>query len=97
MLATKPDSRLIALTTPAGKRGWFFDAWTGGTDWHRVKVTVEQCPRISKEFLEEELRELGSVRFSEEYGLEFVEPEGAVFSSEIITAAFSPEVRPLWD
>ena len=28
MLATS-NGRLIALTTPAGKRGWFFDAWHG--------------------------------------------------------------------
>ena len=33
MLATTAGGgRLIALTTPAGKRGWFFDAWTGGND-----------------------------------------------------------------
>ena len=30
MLAvSEGGGRLIALTTPAGKRGWFFDAWTG--------------------------------------------------------------------
>ena len=28
MLATS-GGRLIALTTPAGKRGWFFEAWHG--------------------------------------------------------------------
>jgi hypothetical protein len=37
MLAAS-NSRLIALTTPAGKRGWLFDAWHGDGDWHRVKV-----------------------------------------------------------
>lgn len=29
MLATK-DGSLIALTTPAGKRGWFFESWMNG-------------------------------------------------------------------
>ena len=33
MLATS-NGKLIALTTPAGKRGWFFESWTqGGDDW----------------------------------------------------------------
>jgi phage FluMu gp28-like protein len=96
MLATS-NGKLIALTTPAGKRGWFFEAWTGGSDdWHRVRVTADQCPRISKEFLDEELRELGAQRFSEEYGLQFLESDGAVFPTAIIDAAFTPEVEPLW-
>jgi hypothetical protein len=61
-----------------------------------VRVAAEDCPRISKEFLAEELRELGQQRFSEEYGLAFLDPDEAVFSTEIIDNAFSKEVTPLW-
>jgi hypothetical protein len=96
MLATS-GGRLIMLSTPFGKRGAFYEAWTGDPSWHRVRVTADQCPRISKEFLEEELRELGAQRFSEEYGLEFLDPDEAVFPMTIIEAAFSPEVLPLWN
>lgn len=96
MMATKAEGRLIALTTPAGKRGWFYDAWTGDGDWTRVRVPASQCPRISKEFLDEELRELGPQRFSEEYELEFRDSEEAVFPVEIIDRAFTADVRPLW-
>lgn len=97
MLATRAGGgRLIALTTPAGKRGWFFGAWMGGDDWHRTKVAASDCPRITKEFLDEELRELGAQRFSEEYNLEFLDPDESVFPSEIIAAAFTQEVAPLW-
>jgi hypothetical protein len=96
MLATS-EGRLVALTTPAGKRGWFFDSWMNGDDtWHRVRVTADECPRISKEFLAEELKELGAQRFSEEYGLEFLDPDESVFPTAIIDAAFTPEVVPLW-
>jgi len=95
MLATS-DGRLIALTTPAGKRGWFYEAWIGDDSWHRVKVSAQQCPRISQSFLDEELRELGAQRFSEEYVLEFLDSDEAVFGSEIIAAAFTSEVSPLW-
>jgi len=96
MLATS-NGKLIALTTPAGKRGWFFETWTGDSqDWTRIKVAASDCPRISKEFLDEELRELGAMRFSEEYGLEFRDSDEAVFPHAVIAAAFTPDVVPLW-
>src|SRR5262249_38976680 len=98
MLATaEGGGRLIALSTPAGKRGWFYDAWVGGDEtWHRTRVSADQCPRISQQVLDEELRELGAERFSEEYGLEFLESDEAVFNTEIIEAAFDKDIRPLW-
>lgn len=96
MMATKPNARMMALTTPAGKRGWFFDAWHGDDTWHRVRVPASDCPRITSEFLAEELRELGPTRFGEEYQLEFHDDEAAAFPTAIIDAAFTPEVRPLW-
>ena len=89
MLATS-KGRLIALTTPAGKRGWFFESWTtGGDNWHRVRVPASDCPRISPEFLAEELRELGAMRFTEEYGLEFRDSLEAAFPETVIRNAFS--------
>lgn len=96
MATTEGGGRLIALTTPAGKRGFFYEAWTGDETWTRVRVTADECPRISKEFLDEELRELGAQRFSEEYGLQFLDPDEAVFPTAIIDAAFVREVKPLW-
>jgi terminase large subunit-like protein len=95
MLATS-QGRLIALSTPFGKRGFFFEAWHGDPSWHRVRIAASDCPRISKEFLEEELRELGAQRFSEEYQLEFLDSSEAVFPTGIIDQAFSTEVKPLW-
>jgi hypothetical protein len=97
MATSEGGGRLIALTTPAGKRGWFFEAWTGTGDWTRVKVAATDCPRISQEFLDEELRELGALRFSEEYQLEFRDNEECVFPLAVIQAAFTSEVMPLWN
>jgi 8-oxo-dGTP pyrophosphatase MutT (NUDIX family) len=85
------------LSTPFGKRGAFYEAWHGDPSWHRVQVTAEQCPRISKEFLEEELRELGAQRVSEEYGLAWLDPDEAVFPTHVIDNAFTSEVLPLWN
>jgi hypothetical protein len=95
MLATT-NGRLIALTTPAGRRGWFYEAWHSDTDWLRIKVSASDCGRISAEFLREELKVLGAQRFSEEYQLAFIDNNEAVFPSAIIAAAFTDLVRPLW-
>src|SRR5262245_13982743 len=98
MMATSKDGgRLVMLSTPFGKRGMFWDAWSGGRkDWQRVEVPADQCPRISKEFLEEELRQLGAQRFGEEYLLQWNDPDTSVFSSELVAAAFTDQVVPLW-
>jgi hypothetical protein len=96
-MLTISKGRLIALTTPKGKRGFFFEQWRDpDAPWHRVKVTTEMCPRLTKEALAEQLRILGPLRYSEEYGLEFRDDDEAVFPVGIIQAAFSTEVEPLW-
>jgi len=90
------NGRFIALSTPAGRRGWFFEQWQHGSDWQRIKITADECPRISREFLENEERELGPLLYRQEYMCEFVDDQTTVFSSELIEAAISDEVEPLW-
>lgn len=92
MLATS-NGRLIALSTPYGKRGWWSDAWHGSQDWKRVKVTAEQCPRISREFLQEERESLGQWWFAQEYQCEFLDAESSAFRSQDIEHAFSDGVE----
>ncbi len=45
---------LMMLTTPHGKRGVFYEEWTGGAGWERYEVPAAECPRIPEAFLEEE-------------------------------------------
>jgi hypothetical protein len=95
MLAVS-QGHLAALSTPFGKRGWFHDEWHGEGDWQRVRVTAEQCPRISKEFLAEERRAMGERYFRQEYLTDFAECVDAVFGYADIMAAFSDQVQPLF-
>jgi hypothetical protein len=95
MLAVS-QGRLAALSTPFGKRGWFHDEWHGEGEWERVKITAEQCPRISPQFLAEERRALGERWFNQEYRCEFSECLDAVFSWADIQAALSDDVKPLF-
>jgi hypothetical protein len=50
-------SRIVALSTPRFRRGFFYDAWThGGDTWERYTVPANDCLRIPAAFLEEERR-----------------------------------------
>jgi hypothetical protein len=95
MLAVS-DGRIILLSTPRGKRGFFFDVWAnGGNDWHRTRITAEQCPRIDPEWLEREKAMIGSWWHRQEYGCEFVETMDSVFNFDDIARAISKDVEPL--
>jgi hypothetical protein len=89
------QGRLVALSTPFGRRGWFCDAWHGGSAWERVSVTADQCPRISAEFLDEERAALGPRWFRQEYLCSFEEAAGAFFAHEDILAALAGGIAPL--
>jgi hypothetical protein len=94
MLATS-RGRLVCLSTPFGRRGFFHEAWAGAEPWKRVKITADQCPRITVEFLAEERRCIGERWFRQEYGCEFLTAVGAVFSGDDIDRAFVNDVQPL--
>jgi hypothetical protein len=95
MLAVS-GGRLMAISTPWGKRGWWFEAWEYGTEWHRVKVTAPECPRISAAFLEEERRSLPTWIFDQEYMCVFGDTLDSVFRHEDIQAMLSDDVVPLF-
>jgi Terminase large subunit, T4likevirus-type, N-terminal len=95
MLAVS-GGRLMAISTPWGKRGWWFEAWEHGTEWHRVRVTAPECPRISAAFLEEERRSLPAWVFDQEYMCVFGETLESVFRHEDIEAMLSDNVVPLF-
>lgn len=79
MLAVS-GGRLILLSTPFGRRGFFYHAWADqATDWLRFEVHGEQIPRIRQAFLDEELRTLGRSWFNQEYACSFEAAEGLVY------------------
>jgi hypothetical protein len=87
---------LMMLTTPHGKRGVFFEEWTGGAGWERYEVKAEECPRITPEFLEEEREALPSWVYRQEYECSFEETEDTVFTHEMVERAVTLEVTPLF-
>lgn len=95
MLAVS-GGKLICLSTPWGRRGFFYQEWSGGDGWARYSVTADECPRIPRQFLVQEQRTLGPHKFAEEYMCEFIAASHCVFDEDRILNAFDPDVRPLF-
>jgi hypothetical protein len=87
---------LLMLSTPAGRRGVFFEEWSDGHGWERYEVPASEVPRISEAFLAEERRALPSRVYRQEYECSFEDVEDAVFAFEDVQAAITDEVSPLF-
>lgn len=84
MLATMPVSKLIALTTPAGKRGIAWREYDSGEGWTRIKVTADKVPRISAEYLKEARARLGERYYNQEFFCSWVDSADSIFKDSVI-------------
>jgi hypothetical protein len=123
-MMTGAQTELVLMSTPFGKRGFFYRAWHHGTNWKKIMVTPKYrlegneivpglpekehqkkslekgvlafySPRHDKEFLREELENLGWWWFSQEYVCEFLDADSQLISSDDIEAAFT-QIEPLF-
>jgi hypothetical protein len=79
MLAVS-GGRMVCLSTPYGKRGFFYDAWSkGGADWHRIEVAADRITRIKPDVLEGQRRLLGESWYRQEFCCSFQALEGLVY------------------
>jgi hypothetical protein len=83
MLAVS-GGRLVALSTPWGRMGWYYEAWHSDEAWDRVRVEARDCRRIDPAFLAEERAALGERFYRQEYECSFENVIDAVFRSEDI-------------
>jgi hypothetical protein len=95
MLATS-GGRLVLLSTPAGRRGVFFEEWTAGEGWERYEVRAEECARIPASFLEEERAALPAFIYDQEYCCAFVDLEDQLFGYDLVQSSITDEVTPLF-
>ncbi len=95
MLAVS-GGKLWLMSTPFGKRGFFWDAWErGGATWERVRATAAECKRIPASFLQEERRTMGERWFRQEYCCEFNDVSSGVFDGDLVEQAMSDEFGEL--
>ena len=96
MMVAVSDGDIAAMSTPWGKRGWWYEAWERGERWERFEVPAEDCPRISAAFLEEERTSLPGLFFESEYRCRFTDTLDSVFRTEDVDRAISAAVTPLF-
>jgi hypothetical protein len=80
--------RVVALSTPRGRSGWFFEKWHSDEPCERIDAKAIDCPRIPRERIEEQRRTLGPRLFSCEFENVFLEDWDAVFSAEAIASIY---------
>lgn len=96
MLAVS-GGRIVLLSSPFGKRGFFHHEWSeGGDDWERIHVDAYACPRIDPAWLDAERARIGDWWFRQEYLGEFVDTIDQVFAYDDVQAALSADVAPLF-
>jgi hypothetical protein len=96
MLAVS-DGALWLMSTPRGKRGFFYEEWAnGGPRWERVQATARECPRIGPAFLEQERASMGERMFRQEYLCSFEDEVSGVFSEASVRGAFTDDFGP-WE
>jgi hypothetical protein len=92
--------KILLLSTPAGQRGAFFkEATSGSPDWHRVRVSTAECPRLDPQWLAAERERIGRWWYAQEYGTpypQFLDAETALYATADIEACISIDVRPLF-
>jgi len=71
--------RLVCLSTPFGRRGFFWEEWESAASWTRYRVTWKDCPRISEAFIARERGSLGNSWVAQEYECSFESLSGLVY------------------
>ena len=90
------DGDLWLMSTPMGKRGFFYDEFAhGGEDWQRFEGPVTENPRIRPEQVEKEREKLGKAGFAQDFLCQFVDNGSTMFATEMLEAALDDTVTPL--
>jgi hypothetical protein len=88
--------QLLALSTPAGQRGFFFEAAHDPSGlWQARFVPAHECPRIPASFLDEERRALSDWWFRQEYLCEFVPLAAGLFPPRALDHLLTDDAEPL--
>jgi hypothetical protein len=74
------------ISSPNGRQGLFYRAVEGDVAqffWTR-KVMAPECPRITQDYLDQQLIIMGPTKFKQEFFCAFLEPEGSFFPAVTI-------------
>jgi hypothetical protein len=94
MLARSPNGEQVLASTPFGCRGEFWKCWTQVPGWDKVRVTADDVPAISKDYLEQQLLTIGARNYRQEFHCSFESVSDAVFDWGLIEKSLEGGIRP---
>jgi hypothetical protein len=88
--------KMMCISTPWGRRGWFWQQFASDDPtWTRFVAPATLCPRIDPAAIEEQRHLFGERWVRQEFGCEFLDAIGQVFSTASVEAAFSSTLAAL--
>ena len=86
--------RIVAMSTPNGPQGWWYDVSPTGTlgaQWEHVVVPVTECPRHTPDSIADLRDSMSDREFRQEYLCEFIDAAGTSFTKEDIDSIWAEE------
>jgi tRNA(Met) C34 N-acetyltransferase TmcA len=88
--------RIVMLSTPWGYDNFYSDVWhNNDNDWHKVKITADACPRITKEAIAIQRENMLSWQIDQELYCSFESSQLSLLSESAIKSLFAEHVE-LW-
>lgn len=86
--------RIVLLSTPFGYRGYFSDRWhEAANDWVKVKITADDCPRITPEAIKIQKENMLQWQALQELYCSFESSQLSLLSESAIKAMFNEAVN----
>jgi hypothetical protein len=95
VVASNPNARVILISTPNGREGFFFECW-GSPDWHHVEVHLADVPHLDLATVERHRALMTERMFRQEYQGAFESAGGQAFTEAAIEKMFRRDVPPLF-
>jgi hypothetical protein len=90
MLAVS-KGKIILLSTPFGKGGYFYDCFQDPS-FKTFHVSSEDCPRVDKEYLEQQKKRMTNLAYAQEYLGEFIDELMQFFPTKLIKKCMTRKV-----
>lgn len=90
------DGVIMALSTPAGQRGWFYDLHQDPMNgWERHKITVHESRQWDARRIAESRASMASFAFAADCECVFGDTDEQMFPTELVRRMVTPDVEPL--
>lgn len=86
-LRNKLTGRLIAISTPNLREGWFYERWSEPNGYQKVFGHYRDVPELA-EIIDRERGDMSAQRFSREYDCQFVGSGEPLVSQAVLERAF---------